>query len=57
MSGYHSRRDVLRLGGAAAAAFLASQVRPAARAPWKKLPIGTQLWCVRKQLATEFPER
>ena len=24
-------------------------------AAWKKIPIGTQLWCVRKQLATDIP--
>ena len=48
-----SRRDVLALGGAAAASVLV----PAslARAAWKTVPIGTQLWCVRKQLATEIP--
>jgi len=48
-----ARRQVLKLGGAAAASLLL----PAARAvaAWKKVPIGTQLWCVRKQLATDVP--
>jgi sugar phosphate isomerase/epimerase len=48
-----TRRDALRIGGAAAAAMvLAPRARAAA---WKKVPIGTQLWCVRKQLAQEIP--
>jgi alkaline phosphatase D len=48
-----TRREVLRLGGAAAASVL---LAPAARAAaWKKIPIATQLWCVRKQLATDIP--
>jgi sugar phosphate isomerase/epimerase len=49
-----SRRDVIRIGGAAAVSMLA----PAGRATagtWKKIPIGTQLWCVRKQLAGDVP--
>ena len=41
-AGPMTRRDVLRLGGAAAAT-------------WKQIPIGTQLWCVRKQLAGDIP--
>ncbi len=48
-----TRREVLRLGGAAAASvLLAPAVRAAA---WKKIPIATQLWCVRKELATDIP--
>jgi hypothetical protein len=48
-----TRRDVLRIGGTAAASAL---LFPASlRAQWKKIPVGTQLWCVRKQLATEIP--
>jgi sugar phosphate isomerase/epimerase len=48
-----TRREVLRLGGAAAASVL---LAPAARAAtWKKVPIATQLWCVRKELATDIP--
>ena len=48
-----TRRDILRIGGTAAASAL---LLPApARAQWKRIPIGTQLWCVRKQLATEIP--
>jgi sugar phosphate isomerase/epimerase len=52
-----TRRDILRLGGlAAASAFLGPGAdRTAHAAAWKKLPIGTQLWCVRKQLATDVP--
>ncbi len=50
-----TRRDVLRLGGAAAASVLLSPVARARAATWKKVPIGTQLWCVRKQLATDIP--
>ena len=50
-----TRRDVLRLGASAAAsAFLFEASEARARA-WKNIPIGTQLWCVRKQLATEIP--
>lgn len=48
-----SRRDVLRLGGAAAASAFLSPILTA-RA-YKKVPVGTQLWCVRKQLATDIP--
>ena len=48
-----TRRDALKLAGAAAASLLL----PAGRAAgaWKTIPIGTQLWCVRKQLATDVP--
>ncbi len=48
-----TRRDALKLAGVAAASVLL----PAGPAPaaWKKIPIGTQLWCVRKQLATDVP--
>jgi len=48
-----TRRDALRLGGAAAASVL---LAPRARAAaWKPIPIGTQLWCVRKELADDIP--
>jgi sugar phosphate isomerase/epimerase len=52
-----TRRDVLRIGGIFAASGL---VAPwvAASTPgtaWKQLPIGTQLWCVRKELASDIP--
>lgn len=51
-----TRRDILKLGGAAAAAALVAPVtRLRAAAAWKRLPIGVQLWCVRKQLATDIP--
>ncbi len=33
----------------------ASGVAAQARTAWKAVPIGTQAWCVRKQLATEIP--
>jgi sugar phosphate isomerase/epimerase len=48
-----ARREVLKLGGAAAAAVLLPAARAAAA--WKKVPIGTQLWCVRKQLSSDVP--
>ena len=48
-----TRRDILKLGGtAAASAFMFPALAGAA---WKRLPIGTQLWCVRKQLVTDIP--
>jgi sugar phosphate isomerase/epimerase len=50
-----TRRDILRLGGAAAVSALLAPVLPARAANWKKIPIGTQLWCVRKQLAADIP--
>jgi sugar phosphate isomerase/epimerase len=48
-----TRRDVLKLGGTAAASLLLPA--PRATAAWKTIPIGTQLWCVRKQLAGDVP--
>jgi hypothetical protein len=50
-----SRRDALKLGGAAASAVVLGRALPASAATWKKVPIGTQLWCVRKQLAQDVP--
>jgi len=51
-----TRRDVLKLGGALAAlASVSPSLRASAQAAWKQVPIGTQLWCVRKQLATDIP--
>jgi sugar phosphate isomerase/epimerase len=50
-----TRRDILKLGGAAAAWSVLAPVLPVNAADWKKVPIGTQLWCVRKQLATDIP--
>jgi len=53
MQKHLTRRDILKLGGtAAASAFMFPGMAGAA---WKRLPIGTQLWCVRKQLATDIP--
>jgi sugar phosphate isomerase/epimerase len=52
-SATRTRREILRLGSAAATSVL---LAPRARAAaWKKIPIATQLWCVRKQLATDIP--
>jgi sugar phosphate isomerase/epimerase len=51
-----TRRDILKLGGAAAAsAVFLPTIEESLLAAWKRIPIGTQLWCVRKQLATEIP--
>ena len=51
-----TRRDILRLGGSAAAsALLFPALGVRVRAAWKQVPVGTQLWCVRKQLATDIP--
>src|SRR5580765_2505050 len=51
-----TRRDILKLGGtAAASALLFPALEPSVQAAWKRIPVGTQLWCVRKQLATEIP--
>jgi sugar phosphate isomerase/epimerase len=50
-----ARRDALRLGGGAAAAVLLARVTRARAAAWKPIPIGTQLWCVRVQLANDIP--
>jgi sugar phosphate isomerase/epimerase len=54
MQTHPTRREILKIGATAAAAafFPASEAR--ARA-WKNIPIGTQLWCVRKELATDIP--
>jgi sugar phosphate isomerase/epimerase len=50
-----TRRDALRLGGAAAASVVLAPALRAAATPWKPIPIGTQLWCVRLQLAKDIP--
>jgi sugar phosphate isomerase/epimerase len=50
-----TRREALRLGGAAAAAVVLAPVARARAAKWKAIPIGTQLWCVRRQLAKDVP--
>ncbi len=44
------RRDFLRLG--AAAALLPASIT--ATAKWKKIPIATQAWCVRKQMKDDI---
>jgi sugar phosphate isomerase/epimerase len=43
------------LGGAAAASVLLLPVARVRAAAWRAIPIGTQLWCVRKQLANDIP--
>jgi sugar phosphate isomerase/epimerase len=48
-----TRREVLTTVGAAAAAAVVP--RRARAATWKNIPIATQLWCVRKQLANDIP--
>jgi hypothetical protein len=56
MHRHPTRRDILKLGGTAAASALLVPALPApAAAAWKRIPIGTQLWCVRKQLAADVP--
>src|SRR5512133_753879 len=56
MTGHPTRREILRLGGTVAvSALLVPGLRASVRAAWNKLPIGTQLWCVRKQLAADIP--
>jgi sugar phosphate isomerase/epimerase len=51
-----TRRDLIKLGGAAVAAVAAGAwPQRLAGAAWKNLPVGTQAWCVRKQLATDIP--
>ena len=56
MHRHPTRRDILKLGGTAAASALVLPAMPAlAGAAWKRIPVGTQLWCVRKQLATDIP--
>jgi sugar phosphate isomerase/epimerase len=56
MHTHPTRRDILRLGGtAAASALLFPALRASVLAAWKRVPVGTQLWCVRKQLATDIP--
>jgi len=56
MHTHPTRRDILKLGGTAAASAL---LVPALGAPvwaaWKRVPVGTQLWCVRKQLSADIP--
>ena len=56
MHTHPTRRDILKLGGTAAASALLFPAPGSSSQPkWKRVPVGTQLWCVRKQLATEIP--
>jgi sugar phosphate isomerase/epimerase len=50
-----TRRDVLKIGASAAASALLSPAFAVRARAWKNIPVGTQLWCVRKQLATDIP--
>lgn len=49
-----TRREILE-GAFAASALLVPTLRATARAAWRNVPIGTQLWCVRTQLAADIP--
>ena len=55
MDTHPTRRQVLKVGASAAAAVLVSRRFELRARAWKNVPIGTQLWCVRKQLATDIP--
>lgn len=48
-----TRREVLMTAGAAAGAAVLPALARAAT--WKNIPMATQLWCVRKQLANDIP--
>lgn len=48
------RRDFLQLGAVATTATLLS-TSLLATAKWKNIPIGTQAWCVRKQMKDDIP--
>jgi sugar phosphate isomerase/epimerase len=48
-----TRREMLMTAGAAAGAAVLPGLARAAT--WKNIPIATQLWCVRKQLASDIP--
>lgn len=54
---YHiNRRDFLRIGlMTAGAAAMPGTLQNALAAKSKNIPVGTQLWCVRKQLVTDIP--
>lgn len=54
MKTQHSRRDVLRFATVAAASAALSSVTRAEEAPKPKIPIGLQLYSLRKELAQEF---
>jgi sugar phosphate isomerase/epimerase len=54
MHTHPTRRDILKLGGTVAASALLTPAMRAAGARWKEVPVGVQLWCVRKQLATDI---
>ena len=56
MHRHPTRRDILEPGGTAAASTMLVPAPPVpGLAAWRKIPIVTQLWCVRKQLATNIP--
>jgi sugar phosphate isomerase/epimerase len=50
-----TRREILKIGASAAASALLFPAFELRARAWKNIPIGTQLWCVRQQLATDIP--
>lgn len=50
-----TRRDMLRLGTAAAATALLPAAPDVHAAGWKDIPVAAQLWCVRIQLRADIP--
>ena len=50
-----TRRDILKLSASATASALLLPAFGLRARAWKNIPIGTQLWCVRQQLAADIP--
>ena len=50
-----TRRDILKLSASATASALLLPAFGLRARAWKNIPIGTQLWCVRQQLASDIP--
>jgi sugar phosphate isomerase/epimerase len=50
-----TRREILKMGALAAASTLLYPAFELRARAWKNIPIGTQAWCVRKELATDIP--
>ncbi|HZS08697.1 MAG TPA: TIM barrel protein [Blastocatellia bacterium] len=51
-----NRRNFIRLSaGVAASAFIPATLSSRPVGKWKNIPIGTQAWCVRKQMAQDIP--
>lgn len=55
MTNLPTRRDMLRLGTAAAATALLPAAPRAHAAGWKDIPVAAQLWCVRTELSADIP--